>query len=120
MPQPNLLGYAAALAAYRDGEPWRQALLGTLRSNAEQVRRTVNEEIPGLATGVVEATYLAWIDAQALAHADPCALFTDFGLALSDGATFGAPGFVRLNFGCPMPLLKEGLQRLARAATSRK
>ena len=31
VPHVNLLGYAAALAAYRDGEPWRQALLAYLR-----------------------------------------------------------------------------------------
>jgi len=34
---------------------------------------------------------------------------------LSDGAAFGAPGFVRLNFGCPRPLLREALARMAHA-----
>jgi cystathionine beta-lyase len=36
-------------------------------------------------------------------------------LGLSDGADFGAPGFVRLNFGTRRALLDEALNRLAGA-----
>ncbi|MGQ9713611.1 MAG: MalY/PatB family protein, partial [Anaerolineae bacterium] len=41
-------------------------------------------------------------------------------VALSDGAEFGrgGEGFVRLNFGCPRPLLLEGLRRLRAALAS--
>ena len=34
IPHPNALAYTAALAAYRDGEPWRRELLAALRANA--------------------------------------------------------------------------------------
>jgi cystathionine beta-lyase len=34
---------------------------------------------------------------------------------LWDGADFGGPGFVRLNFGCPHSLLLEGLARIRQA-----
>ena len=37
------------------------------------------------------------------------------GVALMDGAPFGAPGFARLNFATRPALLAEGLARLARA-----
>ena len=37
------------------------------------------------------------------------------GVGLSDGADFGAPGFVRLNFGCARGLLDEALRRMANA-----
>jgi len=36
-------------------------------------------------------------------------------VGLSDGADFGAPGFVRLNFGTRHALLDEALARLTRA-----
>ena len=65
----------------------------------------------------VEATYLAWIDARGLGVADPAAHFEAHGLGLSDGAAFGAPGWVRLNFGCPPATLKEALARLEKAVT---
>ena len=63
----------------------------------------------------VEATYLAWLDVRDMALDDPGAYFESYGIGLSDGAAFGGPGFVRFNFGCPRPLLDQGLERLERA-----
>ncbi len=34
---------------------------------------------------------------------------------MNDGADFGAPGYVRLNFGCPRDMLEEALERISRA-----
>ena len=113
VPHVNLLGYTAALAAYRDSEPWRQALLAYLRGNRDLLLREV-AGMPGLRTWPVEATYLAWIDARGLGVPDPAAFFEGAGVGLSDGAPFGAPGYVRLNFGCPRSLLEEALQRMKR------
>ena len=48
----------------------------------------------------VEATYLAWIDARNLGVPSPTLFFEEAGVGLSDGADFGMPGWVRLNFGC--------------------
>ncbi len=61
----------------------------------------------------VEATYLAWIDATGIPA--PARFFEEAGVGLSDGADFGAPGFVRLNFGCSCSLLAEALGRMRRA-----
>ena len=46
---------------------------------------------------------------------DPKAFFDRAGVGLSDGAVFGAPGFVRLNFGCPRATLQQALDRMAAA-----
>jgi cystathionine beta-lyase len=113
VPHVNLLGYTAALAAYRDGEPWRQALLEYLRGNRDLFLREF-AGMPGLRTWPVEATYLAWIDARGLGVDDPAAFFERAGVGLSDGGPFGAPGYVRLNFGCARSLLEEALQRMKR------
>ncbi len=118
VPHINMLGLVALEAALRHGEPWRLALLDVLRRNAKQVEAAV-AELPGLAMTPVEATYLAWIDCREWIHQhaieDACAHFERAGLALSDGKDFGAPGFVRLNFGCPAVTLETGLARLAEA-----
>jgi hypothetical protein len=95
---PSVFGYIAALAAYREGEPWLAAQLDYLRGNRDLVERAVGR-MPGLAMAHVEATYLAWIDATALGVADAHAHFLACGVALSPGEQFGAPGYVRLNFG---------------------
>lgn len=114
VPHVNLLGYTAAEAAYRHGEGWRQGLLAYLRGNRGLVAARISA-IPGLVTTHVEATYLAWIDTRPAGIENPGRFFEEAGVGLSDGADFGAPGFVRLNFGCSRSLLSEALERMARA-----
>ncbi|MBK8335458.1 MAG: putative C-S lyase [Sterolibacteriaceae bacterium] len=111
VPHANVLGLAATEAAYRHGDPWRRELLEYLRGNAECVERAI-AAIPGLSTWPVEATCLAWIDARPLALRDPVRFFEDAGVGLSNGADFGAPGYVRLNFGCARSVLELALRRI--------
>jgi len=118
VPEVNALGYAACEAAYRDAEPWRQALLETLRGNRNRLVQFVRNELPGVEIEApIEATYLAWLNVRALGLADPVAHFEAHGVGLSDGAFFGAPSghYVRLNFGCPRSTLDEALRRLKTA-----
>lgn len=114
VPRVNALGFTATEAAYRDGGPWQQALIETLRANRDRVLQVLGA-VPGLRVFPVEATYLAWIDARALPVPDPAAFFESAGVGLSDGAEFGAPGYVRLNFGCPRALLDQALARMMSA-----
>lgn len=113
LPHTNVLGLHALEAAYREGWPWVAALRRYLGRNRDRVW-TALSALPGLRVNRPEATYLAWIDARETGWTDPAARFLAGGVALSDGRDFGAPGFVRLNFGCPRAVLEEALQRLAR------
>lgn len=108
------LGYTATLAAYASGRDWQLALLDYLRSNRELVHETI-ASMPGLRTWHVEATYLAWIDCRDLRVDSPLRFFEAAGVGLYDGALFGAPGFLRLNFACPRSLLRQALARMRAA-----
>jgi cystathionine beta-lyase len=110
----SIFGYVGALAAYREGDDWLAAQLAYLGANRDLVEREV-ASMPGLAMAHVEATYLAWIDASAFGWRDPHAHFLEHGVALSPGAQFGAPAFVRLNFGTQRARLAEALARMRRA-----
>ncbi len=118
VPHVNALGMVATTAALTLCDDWHAALLDYLRGNLRRVERAV-ASMPGLDMRPVEATYLAWIDAREFAAdhgvSNPARFFEQHGLGLSDGADFGAPGFVRLNFGTRRALLDEALARLARA-----
>ena len=116
-PPVNVFGYRACAAAYRDGAEWRAALLDYLRANERVVREEI-EATRGLRMHPVEATYLAWVDARGLDVEDPASHFRRYGVELSDGRAFGAPGWVRLNFGCPRSTLCEGLRRVRAAAAA--
>ncbi len=118
VPHVNALGMAACEAALTACDDWQGALIAYLRGNVRAVERAVGE-LPGLDMRPVEATYLAWVDARDFAAdrgvPNITRHFEDCGLGLSDGAEFGTPGFVRLNFGTRRALLDEALARLAKA-----
>ena len=111
---PSVFGYEAALAAYRECGGWLDEQLAYLRANRDLVEREIGA-MPGLTMAHVEATYLAWIDASGLGVADPFEHFLKGGVALSPGAQFGAPGFVRLNFGTQRAVLQKALERMKRS-----
>ncbi|HUN69071.1 MAG TPA: PatB family C-S lyase [Burkholderiales bacterium] len=111
----SVFGYEASLAAYRECGEWLEAQLEYLRANRDLVEREIGE-MPGLRMAHVEATYLAWIDASGLGVPDPYKVFLEHGVAMSPGAQFGAPGFVRLNFGTRRALLSQALQRMRKVA----
>jgi len=117
VPHVNLFGWVAAEAAYRHAEPWRLALLDVLRANRDAVEQTARGW--GVDMPHVEATYLAWFDFRPwldrMNGLSPAKFFLSHGVALSDGALFGAPGFARLNFGTRRAVLDEALARMARS-----
>jgi putative C-S lyase len=110
----SLFAYEAAVAAYRDGGPWLEAQLDYLRGNRDLVEATV-ARLPGVEAAHLEATYLSWIDCSGLGLPDPHAHFLAHGLGFSPGADFGAPQFVRLNFGTQRTVLAEAMKRFEAA-----
>ena len=114
VPHVNVLGLAACEAAYLDCTDWHRELIAYLAGNRDRVSAVVNSE-KRVKMSHVEATYLAWIDVRELGLAQPAAHFEAHGLGLSDGGDFGAPGWLRLNFGCPRATLDEALRRFSNA-----
>jgi cystathionine beta-lyase len=104
------LELAASEAAFSDTSTWVPELQAYLRGNYRRVREVVADRMRPM-----EATYLAWIDVRDLGLDRPGAYFEQCGIGLSDGAPFGGPGFVRLNFACPRSVLEQGLERLETA-----
>src|SRR5215470_8948075 len=113
VPRVTAMGFTATLAAYRDGEQWRRALVDYLRVNRDLVIERISA-IDGLTITPVEATYLAWICFDSRLR-EPADFFERAGVGLYDGRVFGAEGYVRLNFGCPRALLEQALDRISSA-----
>jgi len=120
VPDPCCFAFTAARAAFLDGEPWRQALLAQLRSNRDLVSAALDRmQLPH---SHPQATFLTWIDARALAASvgNAATWFAEHGVGLSDGADFGQPGYLRLNFAAPPSLLQEALQRMQQALAAQR
>ena len=110
VPMMSPMSMTAAEAAYRHGEPWRMELLDYLRGNHQLLQASVNQ-LAGIHMHAVEGTYLAWIDVSSLRIDSPAHWLRSFGIALSEGAQFKGPDYVRFNFACARSMLQEGIDR---------
>ncbi len=116
------LGVLAAIAAFREGQPWLTGLLTQLDRNRRLLADLLAAHLPAVGYIPPEASYLAWLDCAGLGLGDdPAASFLARGrVALSRGLDFGpnGAGFVRLNMGTSRALLEEIVRRMAAAMTS--
>ncbi|MEU1966368.1 MalY/PatB family protein [Micromonospora sediminicola] len=128
---PSHLGVLAHTAAFRDGGPWLDALLGGLDANRALLGSLLADHLPTVSWRPPEGTYLAWLDCTRLGVptdapaggvasdlAGPARMFLDRArVALSSGHVFGTggTGFVRLNFATSPAVLTEAVTRMGRA-----
>ena len=115
------IGVVATEAAFRQGGPWLDAVLGQLDENRGLLAKLLASHLPGVGYVPPEASFLAWLDCRDLGLADPAGTFLDAGrVALSPGGDFGEQGraFVRLNMGTSPALLEEIVRRMGAAVQS--
>ena len=115
--EPNAFAIWAAVAAFRNGGEWLDALREYIYENKQIVTGFIEKELPQVKLIYSEATYLLWLDCSAVCDnseelADSIRERT--GLYLSDGVQYGRTGekFLRLNIACPRVRLEDGLRRL--------
>lgn len=117
---PAVPAVDATVAAWRECQPWLDAVMARLQSNRDLVERFVNENLPGIVHHKPEATYLYWLDCRNLnlPGESPYNFFLDQAkVGLNQGSMFGAPGdtCVRLNFATNPDVLQQVLDRMADA-----
>lgn len=118
--QLNTIGLVACEAAYRYGEEWYQALKNYLQGNLDFVREYLEKNLPQIKLVEPEGTYLVWLDFREL---DLCEkdledlIVNKARLWLDSGAIFGrvGEGFERINIATNRSILKEALDRIAKA-----
>lgn len=121
VPHVNLLGYSAAVAAYRDCEEWRQALLVHLAAMRDLAAATITAQMPGIHFTLPESTYLMWLDCRQVIEGNPQKFFLENAkVALNDGKSFGqgGEGFVRLNLGTCENVLTQALGQMQEALSA--
>ncbi len=115
---PAVLGLVGHIAAYRSGGRWLDELRDYVHGNLRLLADRLNTAFPVLAWQPPEAGYLAWLDLRPLGVDDAALqreLIEHEMVAIMPGATYGAPGFVRLNVGCPRAKAEAGARALVSA-----
>ena len=114
---PPLFSPIATIAAYTQGEDYRQQMLRYIEDNIRFVENYCREHLPKIKPWRPQASFLVWIDCRdlGLSHDALVDLFVNRAhLALNDGAMFGigGSGFMRLNVGAPRSVLRQALDQL--------
>lgn len=118
----NAFASVAMEAAYKDGEPWLDAVIDYLGANLELVRKKLSG-IPNISLIEPEGTFLVWLDFRDMGlSADELTAFLRdrAGWAVTGGQAFGneGNGFARLNIACTKSKLDAALNQLITAARS--
>ncbi len=115
----NILGLVAMKYAYASGEKWRRAVTLQLAKNRDLLQSIVGQVMPEARMFPSEGSYLGWADfGRYELSTSPHKFFLESArVALSDGAEFGAgyENWARINFGCPPAILRDSLDRMAKA-----
>lgn len=116
----DFLGYGALIAAFNEGDDWRQAVLKYLEENVDFAMAYFEKYIPKIKPWRPEASFLMWLDCREmqLSNEDLMTFFVKKAkLGLSQGVQFGSEGsgFMRLNFAVPRSVLKQALEQLKNA-----
>ncbi|MGI5847085.1 MAG: MalY/PatB family protein [Candidatus Cryptobacteroides sp.] len=113
----NPFGILALQAAYREGEPWLDALKAYLFDNYRALLDFFEDELPAFPVSKLEATYLVWVDVKSLklpSDAIERSLIVEEHVWVNSGTLYGLDGFLRINIACPRTTLLQGLGRIAK------
>lgn len=118
--EPTIFSPIATIAAFQNGEEWRQQMLEYVEANIDFVDNFLKTRIPQIKALRPQASFLIWLNCRDLNldHDALNRLFVDGArLALNDGEMFGEEGrgFMRMNIASPRAVLQEAMERLEQA-----
>lgn len=118
--EPTIFSPIATIAAFQNGEEWRQQMLEYVEANIDFVDNFLKTRIPQIKALRPQASFLIWLNCRDLNldHDALNRLFVDGArLALNDGEMFGEEGrgFMRMNIASPRAVLQEAMERLEKA-----
>ncbi|MFD2729396.1 MalY/PatB family protein [Enterococcus camelliae] len=114
----STLGIIATMAAYNECEKYIDEMCQYVRLNLITVEQFIKEHIPEIEYHLSDATYLAWIDCRRMSYTmDELqdALINVGKVGIMDGKIYGGNRYLRMNCGCPLEKVKQGLQGMDKA-----
>lgn len=114
----SILGMYATIISYNECDYYIDQLVEYVDNNLSYVETFIKENFKHIKFTKPESTYLAWIDCRELPFT--CeeiqdALINVGGVGIMRGEVYGGEKYLRLNCGCPLEKLKEGLNRMKKS-----
>lgn len=114
----SILGAWASVHAYKEGQPWLDAVIEELDENRNLLKQLLKEQLPLARYRIPQSTYLAWIDLSAYGVENPAQYLLEHGqVGVNNGLDFGpATGqYIRMNFATSQKILRKAVKRMANA-----
>lgn len=117
---PSPFTIAALIAAYYEGDDWLEELTRYLDENIKFVKLFLAEHMPTVKVNIPEGTYVMWMDFRGYGVSPKeihHLIYNVANIILEDGEVFGeeGTGFQRICVSSPRLLIKEALERIAKA-----
>ena len=117
----NIFGLAVTEAAFNACDEWVRQLMVDVQEHHALAKTVLEEGIPGVQVGEMEATYVAWVDARCLGLAPEKTVEffeNQARVIVEPGHKFGEAGngFFRMNLATSRERLLGGLERIVAAA----
>ena len=113
------LGIAAAIAAFKSGEPWLDAAVATIENNANLLANQISTLVPAIKYRIPQCSYLGWLDCSQLQLGDePAKVFLEKGrVAFNPGVIYSphTSQFVRFNFATSESVITEAVNRIVKS-----
>lgn len=119
----NAVGYKACELAYNCCEDWLEQAIEVIDGNRKYIEEFMARNIPRVKVFEMQATYLMWLDFNALGmDYKELEKFMQYKaqLFLDEGYIFGKGGygFERINIACPKWVIEGAMERLLKAVYS--
>ncbi|AGE64742.1 cystathionine beta-lyase [Bacillus subtilis XF-1] len=116
----NAFAVTAIEAAYSKGGPWLDELISYIEKNMNEAEAFLSTELPKVKMMKPDASYLIWLDFSAYGLSDAelqQRMLKKGKVILEPGTKYGpgGEGFMRLNAGCSLATLQDGLRRIKAA-----
>lgn len=114
----SIFGMHATMVGYTECDDYIDQLNEYIRKNMTYVDEFFKKELPDFKFTIPDGTYLAWIDARNVPYTmDEIqdALINIGKIGIMRGDVYGAKGYLRMNIGCPISKIEEGLHRFKMA-----
>src|SRR5690554_6161935 len=125
MVQCNPFSIIAFEAGYRHGGEWLAGMMDYVRDNRDFVLGFVAQRLPEIRVADPEGTYLLWLDCRGLGLGDAGLkrfMVEEAGVGMNPGITFGeqGSGFMRLNLGSPLAVIRTAMAQIEAAVVRRR
>lgn len=111
----SIPGMYATMVSYNECDDYVDELVNYINNNMNYVEEFIKENIEGIKFKKPDGTYLAWLDCRELKYTSEelqCALVNIGKVGIMSGEVYGSEKYLRMNCGCSIEKLQDGLERL--------